>query len=483
MDLRIIDGIHFTTVLYSSMKFRNKWQNKKCDEIFLTRASFSHRICDDLAEVILQFLPIKAKFKYEAVSKQFQRTIFTKQTEFLISMELIMRLDLSKFFGDGQININFHKFELILKKCSNMKQIFMEKEDSLSFHTYFYHILNYKVIDYNIMILKIIRNCKNITHLDIMLDALFPNIKNKLLQSYNKSLKSITNLSAVSAQDIAYLNNFSNLNYINFRKHVLNFDERAEIPKFLPKIKILEYHYHNFYGRMKNLVCEPLIDSIIESNPTISKVIVKHNLSFYGDTSQVYGLLKLREISFFQSSFVFSNHQDNDYNLLYKLSESLKNTKFIKLKLFFLKCGDIKTTIDIDKVMKFFTKLVCLESIDLELYESKNTQYGILKSCFFKNAKNLKCLKLNGTYPNLETFFQNIRENMPNLSVIKSELVNMNKTTLHQIIELENLKNLQIKLISSDALDYSNKLIKYLFKTNIRYFYLENSCKRFVYIN
>ena len=59
----------------------------------------------------------------------------------------------------------------------------------------------------------------------------------------------------------------------------------------------------------------------------------------------------------------------------------------------------------------------------------------------------------------------------------------MNKTTLHQIIELENLKNLQIKLISSDALDYSNKLIKYLVKTNIRYFYLENSCKRFVYIN
>ena len=483
LDLRIIDGIHSTMVLYSSIKFRNKWHYEKGNEKFLTRASFSNRICDDLAEVLLEFLPFKSKFKFEAVSKQFQRTIFKKQKNFLITMDLVISLDLSKFCGDGAVNINFHKFELILKKCTNIEQIFMEREDSISFHTYFYHILNHKVVDYNIMILKILRNCKYITHLDIMLDALFPNVKNKLLKSYKKSLTSLTNLSAVSSEDITFLNNFSNLKSINFRKHILNFDDRSDIPKFLPKIKILEYHYHNFYRRMKNLVCEPLIDSIIDNNPSISKVIVKHNLSFYGDTSQVYGLFRLKEIRFFQSCFIFSNHQINDFGLLYKLSEILKNTKFIKLKIYILKCGQIKTTIEIDKIMKFFDKLTRLESIDLEIFESNNTLCGKFKSDYFINAKNLKSLRLYGAYPYLETFFQDVEVNMPNLFVIKTELVDMSKTTLHQIIGLKNLKNLQIKLVSSHSFNYTNKLIKYLVKTNIRYFYLENTCKRFVYIN
>ena len=45
------------------------------------RDSFSHRVCDDLSEVILQFLPIENKFRFECVSKQFQRTVFQKQYE------------------------------------------------------------------------------------------------------------------------------------------------------------------------------------------------------------------------------------------------------------------------------------------------------------------------------------------------------------------------------------------------------------------
>ena len=161
----------------------------------------------------------------------------------------------------------------------------------------------------------------------------------------------------------------------------------------------------------------------------------------------------------------------------------MKNTKFIKLKIYILKCGQIKTTIEIDKIMKFFDKLTCLESLDLEIFESNNTLCGKFKSDYFINAKNLKSLRLYGAYPYLETFFQDVEVNMPNLYVIKTELVDMSKTTLHQIMGLKNLKNLQIKLVSSHSFNYTNKLIKYLVKTNIRYFYLENTCKRFVYIN
>ena len=45
------------------------------------RDSFDDRFCDDLSEVILQFLPLKDKLRLECVSKQFQRTVFQKLYE------------------------------------------------------------------------------------------------------------------------------------------------------------------------------------------------------------------------------------------------------------------------------------------------------------------------------------------------------------------------------------------------------------------
>ena len=42
------------------------------------RQSFSERICDDLSQLILKYLPLKDKLRLECVSKQFQRTVFQK---------------------------------------------------------------------------------------------------------------------------------------------------------------------------------------------------------------------------------------------------------------------------------------------------------------------------------------------------------------------------------------------------------------------
>ena len=45
------------------------------------RNSFEDRFCDDLSEVLLQFLSPKDKFRLECVSKQFQRTVFQRLYE------------------------------------------------------------------------------------------------------------------------------------------------------------------------------------------------------------------------------------------------------------------------------------------------------------------------------------------------------------------------------------------------------------------
>ena len=50
--------------------------------------SFEDRFCDDLCEDILQYLPLKDKLRLECVSKQFQRTVFQKQKEIILELDL-----------------------------------------------------------------------------------------------------------------------------------------------------------------------------------------------------------------------------------------------------------------------------------------------------------------------------------------------------------------------------------------------------------
>ena len=56
--------------LKSVQKFEDK--NKRRD-------SYEERVCDDLSEVLLQYLSLEERFRLESVSKQFQRTVFEKQ--------------------------------------------------------------------------------------------------------------------------------------------------------------------------------------------------------------------------------------------------------------------------------------------------------------------------------------------------------------------------------------------------------------------
>src|SRR5437868_12002691 len=47
--------------------------------------SFDVRVCDDLSEELLQYLTIEDKLRLECVSKQFQRTVFTKEEHIILT--------------------------------------------------------------------------------------------------------------------------------------------------------------------------------------------------------------------------------------------------------------------------------------------------------------------------------------------------------------------------------------------------------------
>ena len=77
------------------------------------RQSFEERIFDDLSADILKFLTFEDKLRLECVSKQFQRTVFLKQTEF-------------PYILQNKSYKNFEKIETIIQKIPNMKEIVIE---------------------------------------------------------------------------------------------------------------------------------------------------------------------------------------------------------------------------------------------------------------------------------------------------------------------------------------------------------------------
>ena len=71
------------------------------------RDSFDVRIDDDLFEVIVSYLPIKDKLRYESVSKRFQRFVFNKQKILKISdsEDSFIRLNEDYLVSNGVMNV------------------------------------------------------------------------------------------------------------------------------------------------------------------------------------------------------------------------------------------------------------------------------------------------------------------------------------------------------------------------------------------
>ena len=137
--------------------------NTRCDLGSQMRQSFDERVCDDLAEVILQFLPIEDKLRLRCVSTQFSRTILTKETYFSVRSYLGSK--------DWEEKVDF-----VLKKCPNI--IF-------NFNEHYFH----EQAEFDRFIDLIIANCNELSHLgNIHQDMIDENL-NKLIKKYGQMLK------------------------------------------------------------------------------------------------------------------------------------------------------------------------------------------------------------------------------------------------------------------------------------------------------
>ena len=80
------------------------------------RDSFDVRIDDDLFEVIVSYLPIKDKLRYESVSKRFQRFVFNKQKILRISCFSDSVNNLNEDYLYSRVDMNVTNLSKLLKK-------------------------------------------------------------------------------------------------------------------------------------------------------------------------------------------------------------------------------------------------------------------------------------------------------------------------------------------------------------------------------
>ena len=96
--------------------------------------SFDDRVCDDLTEVLLQFLPSEGKLRLECVSKQFQRTVFQKQCEITLVSSFKLRFLNNELVYENTIEDKvsdkhcLKSIESLLKKCPNIQSITLDIE-------------------------------------------------------------------------------------------------------------------------------------------------------------------------------------------------------------------------------------------------------------------------------------------------------------------------------------------------------------------
>ena len=158
--------------------------------------SFDDRICDDLSEVLLQFLPLEVKQRLECVSKQFQRTVFQKQFSINLYSSLESNEKMSQLTEEQTFKMFYTKsIESLLNKCPNIQKMFIFVENNRIFKSILPLITKY---------------CYNLNEFNVSLDDRSePELNEEFLRFFGQKLKYIW-----CGEDLDF-NLFPNLHSLN----------------------------------------------------------------------------------------------------------------------------------------------------------------------------------------------------------------------------------------------------------------------------
>ena len=371
------------------------------------RDSFDVRIDDDLFEVIVSYLPIKDKLRYESVSKRFQRFVFNKQK--------ILRINDYKDF----VIINNLKNGVLVNDCKYLTILLKKFQFITTLEIdYFFDEFLETITEYCNHLTSITISCYNID-----LEAL-----KRFCGKFGQLLRHIsiieTNGNRIGVKDLRTLLNI--------------------LPK-LSSISDIPFQY---------LSSEPILEKLVKLDTT-----------FFGRYPELTNVIleKLVNLKYLSISFI---GYSSDYHLFQILSKYLKNLKVFKIRAYtqtFNK-SDIESIATNCRYLEYFSLDINDQNVDEKQCFRSLVQFsGLRKLCFrntfgrqiteqitdltpLKNCKNLLNLNLElfainrNVFNGIELIDPQLRQlclNCPNLE-IRDEV-------LESIAKLKYLTQIQIK--------------------------------------
>ena len=366
------------------------------------RQSFSERICDDLCEEILKFLPIEDRFRLEGVSKQFQRTVFKSQN--------VVSIDFNRNFDDL-----LKKCKIFLK-CVNVNQIeipylmqisFQHGQEEMDQH----FILSSDTIDeYNKLVELIIKNCNNLSDFDFYMDIMNEENRNNFIEKFGSKLISVNLencekpevfLSSMKVNNIKKLIinrmtpalsqlNLSKLN--SFKIELLKEKELEQFEVFIERhrnsLKFLTIRTSQFKNRdsftQQLIKIVSKFDQLIHLSLKPETEHFRYYCCHFNDYLKQIAL-NCKQLRSFECSLQFYS----DPQLLTPL-KNLKHLKRLRIEVNYCKCGET------------YTQIIPLSKVEhINLYE----QLEQLSFQWFEGFKSIThlCLNLPTCYPLLAT--------------------------------------------------------------------------------
>ena len=253
--------------------------------------SFEDRICDDLSEVLLQFLPLEDKQRLECVSKQFQRTVFRKQYKITLYSCLQLNHEISKQNEDKVFKINYLKsIESVLKKCPNIQTITLFLKNKRIFES---------------IVPLITKYCDHLNEFNVSLKTSRskPELNKEFLRKFGSKLKYIScghnldnnlfpNLYSVKRTDFHLISterllalNHKNLKELNVNLYQQNQHFLSEVLQKFHKIRRLSLNLSpdNSYSLVNAFNESPVLQNLIE---------LKYNTNSAENAKQFLDLLK-----------------------------------------------------------------------------------------------------------------------------------------------------------------------------------------------
>jgi hypothetical protein len=402
------------------------------NEISLKRDSFSDRICDDLCEVLLSYLSIKDKMRFECVSKQFQRCVYNKENSIEVCdsiEELGQKTIFNKLLIEIDQSFNYKIPESILKKCKFIDNICI----SLAFIQF-----NSKAA--NQLLNLIIKNCNNLKSIAFNFDTISDELIEKFglkfgqqlreicfissdldknINKYKKLLRLCPNLIAFSDKCLVDLSLFIDKNELLVTKL-----SKVNIKIESKNIALIETFVKSYKNNLKSVSFVALINDI-ETNVLMKQIVYLKNLTKLGLD------VNFREISiknFIENlkSIAINCNQLNSFEFHVLGTNSLLN-------------------IEIYNCLGFFKNLNYLV-LSLYNFNKQSNKSNEISCKSLKDLKLLTHLKLENPLTN-DIFFEDIDKHLPQLKHLDIKVDNklITDKAMNSVSKLSKLQSIKIK--------------------------------------